>query len=315
MKELSLAELRSGGKPALARALALIERRPEDPQTIALLDAAFAAPGGVVLGLTGPPGVGKSTLMDALIRAQRAGGHSIGIIAIDPSSSRSRGALLGDRTRLTTDPEDQGVFVRSMAARDRLGGLAALTYPAATLMRSVYDLVLIETVGVGQSETDIAAIADATVFCIQPGSGDALQFMKAGVMETPDLLLVTKADMGEVARRAAADAKGALSLTTHDGSEPAKVLTLSAQTGAGVNEALAAMQALAERRLRENPALRAAQARHWIEQMIRADFGRYGWQDAQRRQPKEESAAQAPFADLAALQRDLQAARANAPVN
>ena len=104
--------------------------------------------------------------------------------------------MLGDRTRLQHDPEDQGVFVRSMAARDRLGGLAELTIAAMVLLRAVYDVVILETVGVGQSETDVADSADTVVFCVQPGSGDSLQFMKAGIVEIPHLVVVTKADMG-----------------------------------------------------------------------------------------------------------------------
>ncbi|MEM6678446.1 MAG: hypothetical protein AAF675_11315, partial [Pseudomonadota bacterium] len=212
-----LAEVAAGGKPALARALAAIERsslRPGgDPEIAALLDAALAAPRAHLIGLTGPPGVGKSTLTDALIRrlagqgaketvtetttaaargvaagtAARAAdgrhprsggraGQTVGVIAVDPSSKRSGGALLGDRTRIARDPQDDRVFMRSMAARDRLGGLAELTFPAAVLMGALKDVVIVETVGVGQSETDIADVADTVVFCAQPGSGDALQF-------------------------------------------------------------------------------------------------------------------------------------------
>ena len=149
-----------------------------------------------MIGLTGPPGVGKSTLVSAFVRAWRERGRTVGVIAVDPSSRRTRGALLGDRTRIDVDPDDQGVFVRSMAARDRLGGLADLCAAAMVLMRALYDVVLIETVGVGQSETEIAEIADTVVFAVQPGSGDSLQFMKAGIVEIPDIALVTKADLG-----------------------------------------------------------------------------------------------------------------------
>ncbi len=182
---MTLAALASGGKPALAAALAALERAPEDESTLALLDAAYAAPRGQVVGVTGPPGVGKSTLLGALIALWRGEGQSVGVIAVDPSSRRSGGALLGDRTRLRTDPADAGVFVRSMAARDKLGGLAALTHSAMVLMRALFDRVLIETVGVGQSETDVAGAADTVVLCVQPGSGDSLQFMKAGIVEIP----------------------------------------------------------------------------------------------------------------------------------
>ena len=268
---MSLEALRGAGKPGLARALSLIERRPAADETIALLDAAWASPQGVVIGLTGPPGVGKSTLIDALIRTARAQALTVGVIAVDPSSRRTGGALLGDRTRLSTDPDDDGVFVRSMAARERLGGLAALTFPAATLMRAARDIVLVETVGVGQSETDVAGVADLAVFCAQPGAGDALQFMKAGVMETPDLVLVTKADLGEPARRAAADAAGALSLAAADRPAP-PVLLVSATTAEGVEAALAEMRSLAARRAIE-PAARRDQALAWLDESVRERFG------------------------------------------
>src|SRR5262249_53505482 len=162
-------------------------------------------------GLTGPPGVGKSTLIGALIRAYRQRGKTLGVIAVDPSSRRSGGALLGDRTRLQTAPEDDGVFVRSMAPRAQVGGLRASTYAGMSLMRAVFDVVVVEMVGVGQSETDIGMAADTVVFCVQPGSGDSLQFMKAGIVEIPDIVVVTKGDMGKAATRAKTDVKGAIS--------------------------------------------------------------------------------------------------------
>jgi LAO/AO transport system kinase len=231
-----LAAIRSGGKRALAEALARIETPEQLTAMAPLLDAALAAPQGISLGLTGPPGVGKSTLIDAIIRGWRDQGRTVAVIAVDPSSRRSGGALLGDRTRLTTDPEDAGTFVRSMAAGEQLGGISAATFPAMVLMRALFDLVLVETVGVGQSETEIADIADLTAFCAQPGSGDALQFMKAGVMEVPDIFIVTKADMGAVAQRTAADLKGALSLTSR-GAVP-EIHTCSATTGEGLETLL-----------------------------------------------------------------------------
>ena len=147
-----------------------------------------------------------------LVAELRRRGETVAVIAVDPSSRRTGGALLGDRARIEADPDDAGVFIRSMAARRRLGGLAELTFPAVVLLRAGFDRVLVETVGVGQSETEIADCADLVVLCVQPASGDGLQFIKAGVMETPDLVLVTKADLGAPARRAAADVRGALSI-------------------------------------------------------------------------------------------------------
>jgi LAO/AO transport system kinase len=271
-----LAALRAGGKSALARALTALETHGEDAGLVGLLDAAWTAPAGIALGLTGPPGVGKSTLTSALVARLRAQARTVGVVAVDPSSRRSGGALLGDRTRIETDPEDDGAFLRSMAARDRLGGLSDLTFPAVVLMRALYDRVIVETVGVGQSETDVTDVADLVVFCAQPGSGDALQFMKAGIMEVPDVVLVTKGDLGAPAERAAADLRGALSLAA-DG-EAVPVAVISAATGAGINEAIGAIEAVAEAKGGGGALarLRAAQAEAWAEGRLRDSFGREG---------------------------------------
>ncbi|WP_299132199.1 ArgK/MeaB family GTPase [uncultured Amaricoccus sp.] len=295
-----LGALRAGGKAALARALSALETAPEDAGLVALLDAAFVRPGGLVLGLTGPPGVGKSTLINAMLARLRARGTSVGVIAVDPSSRRSGGALLGDRTRIETDPEDAGVFVRSMAARRRLGGLADLTFPASMLMRACFDWVIIETVGVGQSEMEITDCADLVVFCAQPGSGDALQFMKAGVMEIPDVVLVTKGDTGAPARRAAADVKGALSLAAED-RPPAAVAIVSAMSGEGLDEALTIIAACAADPAAELDlaARRRAQGRAWAESRLVESFGREGLAALAPRGLAVES----PFATVARLSR------------
>jgi LAO/AO transport system kinase len=274
---LALSSLVAGGKPALAAALARLERAPGEAATLALLDEAYAAPRAQVVGVTGPPGVGKSTLTGALIAQWRGDKRSVGVIAVDPSSRASGGALLGDRTRLRTDPEDAGIFVRSMAARDRLGGLAALTLSAMVVMRALFDVVLIETVGVGQSETDIAGAADTVVLCLQPGSGDALQFMKAGITEIPHIVTVTKADLGEAAERARADAASVLGLA----GRPAEgwevpVLGVSALRHDGI-EALAAAIERHRRWLAPHlAATRQAQARHWLVEGLRESWGREG---------------------------------------
>lgn len=265
-----LDDLRAGGKPALAHAITELERRPDAPDLAANLDVALSAPMGCAIGLTGPPGAGKSSLIDALFGPTRARGLRIGVIAVDPSSRKSGGALLGDRTRFGHDPEDAGIFVRSMAARDRLGGVADLTYPAMVLMRAVFDLVLIETVGIGQSETEIADLADLTVFCAQPGSGDALQFMKAGVMETPDIVLVTKADMHALAHRTVSDLRGALSLSDGNG---VPVIPVSATEGKGIDATLDAMTSSLDRPEQNR---RMAQAYSWVSAEIRSEFGRFG---------------------------------------
>lgn len=295
-----IAALRAGGKAALARCLSALETDPGDPALVALLTAAWEAPGGIALGLTGPPGVGKSTLTNALVAHFRARDETVGVIAVDPSSRTSGGALLGDRTRIATDPADAGAFVRSMAARRHLGGLAEISFPAVVLMRAVFDWVIVETVGVGQSETEIADVADLVAFCAQPGSGDALQFMKAGVMEVPDLVLVTKADLGAPARRAAADLKGALSLAA---AEPPSVALVSARTGEGLE---AAVLQIAERGTArgDRRGRRAAQGRAWAESRLTESFGQEGFAAIAPRL----AASSSPFAAVASLSETFRSA-------
>ncbi|MFG1396914.1 ArgK/MeaB family GTPase [Roseixanthobacter pseudopolyaromaticivorans] len=294
-----LETLRAGGKRALAQALAAVETQRGKPPLVALLDRAARQPKALVLGLTGPPGVGKSTLTNALVRRARTAGRTVAVLAVDPSSRRTGGALLGDRARIQTDPEDRGVFVRSMAARDRLGGLSDDAVAAVVLMRAVFDLVIVETVGVGQSEADIGLVADSVVLCIQPASGDSLQFMKAGVMELPDIIVVTKADMADIARRAAADVSGALSLSGLPSQWTVPVIRLSAASGEGLeafDAALAAHQAhlAVDGRL---AAQRTEQEQQWVEEAIRLRFGTEGLALAR----KMAVAATGPFSREAAF--------------
>jgi LAO/AO transport system kinase len=297
----TLDSVRAGGKAALAAALARLERAPDDPATIALLDAAYGEARAHVVGITGPPGVGKSTLIGTLIGEWRSAGRSVGVIAVDPSSRASGGALLGDRTRLRTDPADAGVFVRSQAARDRLGGLAALTVSSMVLMRALFDIVLIETVGVGQSETDVVGAADTVVLCVQPGSGDTLQFMKAGIVEIPHIVVVTKADMGDLAERTRRDVRAALRLG--DEGREAELIAVSAQNRNGV-PALAGRIDGHFATLRATGRLAAArreQAARWIEEAIRERFGREGLRKSRGAVPGGDS----PFAAIAAAARIL----------
>jgi LAO/AO transport system kinase len=302
--------LRAGGKRALAMALAQIEAAPGEDQTVALLDAAWADPRAQVVGITGPPGVGKSSLVSRLIGAWREQERTVGVIAIDPSSRRSGGALLGDRTRLQVAPDDQGVFVRSMASRGRLGGLSPLTPAAMVLMRAVYDLVLVETVGVGQAETEVAAVSDSVVFCVQPGSGDSLQYLKAGIAEIPDVAVVTKADLGLVARRTEDDLRTALARQpTRTAGWSVPVLLISAQDGQGI---AALMEALAEHHalLAQGGRLEAqrlTQAAAWLDDFVREEYGRTGL--ARAASLIERAAAigdRSPFARMRHLLRVLQ---------
>jgi len=165
---------------------------------------------GHIIGVTGPPGVGKSSLLSRLVAEWRARDRSVAVLAVDPSSRRSGGSLLGDRARIEADPRDRSLFIRSTAAGDRLGGLAPATRSAASALAAAFDVAVIETVGVGQSETEVADVADTVAVVLQPASGDVLQFLKAGIMEVPDVLVLTKADIETAARRALADLSAAL---------------------------------------------------------------------------------------------------------
>jgi LAO/AO transport system kinase len=234
---------------------------------------------GHVVGLTGPPGVGKSTLLSALLARWRADHVTVAVLAVDPSSRRSGGALLGDRARIELDPSDRGVLVRSTAAGDRLGGLSWATASATIALAAAFDVVVVETVGVGQGETEIADVADTVVVVVQPGSGDVLQFLKSGIMEIPDVLVITKADLGQIAQRARADVSAALRSL---GSAGTRVLAVSALAPpSGIDELVAALAEhragldLPARRLRARraSALREFAAEHG-ERGVRALGGR-----------------------------------------
>lgn len=209
--------LAAGDLTAAPEVLNLVENRgpAARPRIAALLRRVSPAAlgreaGGHIVGVTGPPGAGKSSLLSELLRAWRGAGRSVAVLAVDPSSKRSGGSLLGDRARIAFDPADERVFIRSTAAAGRLGGLAPATREAAAALAVAFDVVVVETVGVGQSETDVAEVADTVAVVVQPASGDTLQFLKSGIMEIPDVLVVTKSDLGEVALRARRDLNAAL---------------------------------------------------------------------------------------------------------
>ncbi|MCX6394313.1 MAG: methylmalonyl Co-A mutase-associated GTPase MeaB [Solirubrobacterales bacterium] len=186
--------LLAGDRRALARAISLVE--DNDPAGWELVKAIYPKTGNArVVGLTGAPGAGKSTLINSMTTAERARGNTIGVLSIDPSSPFTHGALLGDRIRLTEHFLDPGVFIRSMANRGALGGLAEAALQAALLIDAAgRDIVLLETVGVGQAEVDVINHADTVVLVLIPGSGDSIQALKAGIMEIPDVIVVNKAD-------------------------------------------------------------------------------------------------------------------------
>ncbi len=233
---------RRGEPRAVGRLLSVVESG--DPDRLREVAAALTPHAGRahVVGLTGPPGVGKSTSTSALVGRLRARGDRVGVLAVDPSSPFTGGALLGDRVRMTTHGTDDGVFIRSMAARGHLGGLAAAT-PAALRVLEVAgcDVVVVETVGVGQSEIDVVGLADTTVVLLAPGMGDGVQAAKAGILEVADVLVVNKADR-EGARRTVRDLRTMLALGERDGWTP-PVLATVASRGDGIDELVAALDA------------------------------------------------------------------------
>jgi LAO/AO transport system kinase len=255
-----------------------------------------------VLGVTGPPGVGKSSLLSRLVAGWRARDRTVAVLAVDPTSRRSGGALLGDRARIEVDPSDGGVFIRSTAAGDRLGGLAPATRAAAGALAAAFDVVVIETVGVGQSETEVADVADTVAVVVQPGSGDVLQFLKAGIMEVPDVLVVTKSDLGRIAARAVADLRSALRAL---GDSRVEVLAVSsASPPSGIDELIDALD-----RHRSGLDLAARRARSRRMHAL-ADFaGEYGERGLRalggRREAERWISEQEPGLDVPALARLL----------
>ena len=238
-----------------------------------------AAAGAPRVGVTGAPGAGKSTLLDALVRQLRSRGETVGIAAVDPSSRLSGGALLGDRARLRASADDPGVFLRSMATRERLGGLADATWASVAVLAAVFDRVFVETVGVGQSEVEVAELADTLLFVAQPGAGDVLQFMKAGVLEHPDVFAVNKADLGPLAERTANELEAGLALGAGgSGGWRRPVLLVSARDGTGIDTLIGALDAhrahlgasgeLAARRLRGRIA--------FVVDSLQRRYGSYG---------------------------------------
>jgi LAO/AO transport system kinase len=233
-----LRDFRERKQRALARAISWAEAG----RGAELIRAVYASTGrSMTIGLTGPPGVGKSTLSSALVRTARAHGKSVGVVSVDPTSPFSHGALLGDRIRLTEHFTDDDVFIRSMASRGHLGGVAGATADAVLLMDAFgLDVVLIETVGVGQSEIEIAELAQTTLVALQPGSGDSIQVLKAGIMEIADVFVVNKADhpMANQLRR---EIRSMMEMLSFPGWVPELVMT-QALTGNGVDELWAAIE-------------------------------------------------------------------------
>ncbi len=271
----------AGDRGALARAITLAQDGGEDGRE--LIRELYPRTGRAsVVGVTGPPGAGKSSLIGALIARRRAAGATVGVLSVDPTSPFSGGAVLGDRIRLAEHFLDSGVFIRSMASRGALGGLAAAALGALLLMDAAgFDAIYLETVGVGQAEIDVVDHVDSVLLVLVPGSGDSVQALKAGVMEIPDVIAINKAD-NPLAQTALREVRGVLALAP-PGSPEIPLLLTDAVSGAGVAELDAALEAhlaglieegaLAARRRRNlrNEVLAQATARWRLELEERLD--------------------------------------------
>ena len=270
-------------------------------------------PGPPRVGLTGAPGAGKSTLLDALVRVLRRRGESVAIAAVDPSSRGSGGALLGDRIRVRASSADPGVFVRSMASRDQLGGVSDAARAAVAIFAAAFDRVFVETVGVGQSESEVSGLVDTLVFVANPATGDELQFMKAGLTELPDVFCVNKADLGAPARRTASEMESALSLGDRDPQAwTPPVLLVSARDGEGIESLLEATDG--HRRHEEACGALATRRREGAVQHVRAAlerrYGSFGLEriggEAALRQRMHEARDRSAFAWAEALAAELE---------
>ncbi|WP_413876934.1 methylmalonyl Co-A mutase-associated GTPase MeaB [Albidovulum sp.] len=269
----------AGDRRALARAITLVESARTDhrAQAVELLEALGSGRQALRIGLSGTPGVGKSSFIEAFGKMLTGQGMRVAVLAVDPSSARSGGSILGDKTRMERLSRDPRAFIRPSPSQAQMGGVARRTREAVVLCEAAgFDVVLIETVGVGQSEVMVAEMADLFVLLLAPAGGDELQGVKRGIMEMADLILVNKAD-GELtaaARRTRADYAGALRLLRKRPQDPEgfpKALCVSAAEETGLAEAWEEMQALAawRRETGHFDARRAEQARHWFEEEVR----------------------------------------------
>lgn len=262
----------NAGKPrALARAISYCESGSGAP----LIAALYARAGNATtVGLTGPPGVGKSTLSAGLVRKARALGKRVGVVSVDPSSPFSHGALLGDRIRLSEHFTDPDVFIRSMASRGHHGGLAGASADAVTLMDAFgFDLVIVETVGAGQNEIEIAELAQTTIVALQPGSGDSVQVLKAGIMEIADVFVVNKSDH-PMAQQLYREVRSMMQLVEYAGWVPELVMT-QAVTGEGVDDLWSAIERHAAY-LNESGEIRRRRREAFAHQVRQIAAGRIG---------------------------------------
>ena len=268
---------------ALAQALNLLDdRRPAARQcAAAFLDALPAEKletGGHLIGITGPPGAGKSSLTASLIQVWRQRGLKVAILAVDPSSPITGGALLGDRLRMHASGADREVFIRSLACRGEFGGLSAEVWPMSLAMLAAFDIVLVETVGVGQKEIDVSKMTDTTCFVAQPASGDSIQFLKAGIMEVPHVIVVNKEDIGMAARKTLSELKNTLRRQMDPEGWQVPALSASAALGSGIDKLADALDSHRQWLLKQGQftARRQRCQAEWLVKHLREEFGRYG---------------------------------------
>jgi LAO/AO transport system kinase len=257
---------------AIARAISLIE--DEAAASIDLVRDIFTRTGRAYLvGVTGPPGAGKSTLVDRLTEQFRSGDRTVGVIAVDPTSPFTGGAVLGDRLRMQRHSADEGVFIRSMATRGHLGGLARATGDAALVLDAAgKDIIIIETVGVGQDEVDSIRTADVSVVTLVPGTGDDVQALKAGIMEIADIFVVNKADR-EGADRLVASVEANLALHNYGAEEwRPPILKTVATTGSGVAELVTAIEAFRQHRAASQATRRRARTEYRLRELVAHRF-------------------------------------------
>jgi LAO/AO transport system kinase len=304
-------------RPAIARALNLLDdRRPEARRRSASLLAQLPQEQlyrqGHLVGITGPPGAGKSSLTAALISIWRQRGLRVGVLAVDPSSPISGGALLGDRLRMLSGQMDNEVFVRSLACRGAFGGLSAEVWPMSLVLLAACDVVLVETVGVGQREIDVSRLTDTTVFVAQPASGDSIQFLKAGIMEVPHVLVVNKADLGLPARKTLAELRATLKPAREQGDWQVPALSASAARNIGIDELADAIDSHRDWLLRQDRLelrRRRFQA-EWVIKRLNDRYGEFGIEvlgGMERVRQRLESAAESPYVQFESLQTEFMA--------
>lgn len=274
-----------GERAAVASGLNLLDNKlPEARNRAVRLLASLSGErwlyDGHLVGVTGPPGAGKSSLLCAMIREWRRSGRTVGVLAVDPSSrpEAGGGALLGDRIRIKTPAQDEGLFIRSLANRNQLGGVATEVWPMSWLMLTCFDVVVVETVGVGQTEIDIAEIGDTVCYVAQPASGDTIQYLKSGIIEIPDIFAVNKSDLGAAARKTASEiGRSASRQDRHDGWDyPVCLVSATMSTGiAQLHDHFDRHRKfLADAGLLGT--LRTRHQRAWVVRQLKEEFGTLG---------------------------------------